>query len=108
MGSPPLNAPVPPGRQKQTRAKSHSSPPRPQNARAPPKTSGITRCRTHSTPYLPEPVGDPSFAQIIRRHLHPHPVTKGETDKALPHFAGNVREDEMFILELDPEHCSGE
>jgi len=44
---------------------------------------------------------DSAAIQVIRRDFHLHFVPWHDTDKVLPHFAGNVSHHKMTILQLD-------
>jgi hypothetical protein len=51
---------------------------------------------------------DAGFVQIIRGHLHFDAVTNSEADPALAHLAGDDGEDEVFVVQFDAEHGSGQ
>ena len=57
---------------------------------------------------LTETVNDPRLVQIVRRHLDFHAITRGQPNEALPHPAGDVREDEVLVRQFDAEHRAGE
>src|ERR1044071_3001965 len=45
---------------------------------------------------LLQPPSDARLVQIVRRHLHLHPVAGGQTHEAFAHLAADGREDEVF------------
>ena len=51
-------------------------------------------------------IHDARFLGVVGRHLDFDAVTGDQTDESLPHFPGNVREDEVAIVQLDSEHGS--
>ena len=51
---------------------------------------------------------DTAFGQVVWTHVHTHPVTWEDLDIKLPHLPGDVRRDDVPILELDTEHCVSE
>ena len=51
-------------------------------------------------------IHDARFLGVVGRHLDFDAVTGDQTDESLPHFPGNVREDEVAIVQLDSEHRS--
>jgi hypothetical protein len=53
-------------------------------------------------------VNDPRFAEIIGRHLQFHPIAEIESDKALSHFAWDVRKYHLVIGKLYAKHRSRE
>jgi hypothetical protein len=53
---------------------------------------------------MSESINDARPGGVVWRHLHFHPVTDREADKALAHFAGYMRENEMIVRERDPKH----
>ena len=53
---------------------------------------------------LMQPPNNAGFVQIVRRHLHLNSVADGQPNKAFAHFAGNRRQDQMFVPQLDPKH----
>src|SRR3990170_759863 len=53
---------------------------------------------------LLEPIGDATPRQVVRRKLDLHPVTGQDPDEVHPHLAGDVGEDPVAVLQLDPEH----
>ncbi len=56
----------------------------------------------------PEPEYDAAFGQIVGGHLHPDAITDGKADEMFPHFAGDMGEDFVIIIELHPEHSAGQ
>jgi len=44
----------------------------------------------------------------VRGHFEFNAITGGQTDKALAHFAGDMSEDEVLVIQLHPEHGSGQ
>ena len=57
---------------------------------------------------LPEPPNDAGFVQVVGGHFHFDAVAGGDADPALAHFAGDGREDHVFVVQFDPEHRSGQ
>jgi hypothetical protein len=53
------------------------------------------------------PKGDPSFFQIIGRHLKRDFVALGDADMELPHLPGKVGENPMAIRQLHTKHPIG-
>src|ERR1700730_259933 len=51
-------------------------------------------------PNLSQTVDNPRFAEIVRRHFELHAITEVETDKALPHFTGNMGQHHLIIGKL--------
>ena len=51
----------------------------------------------------PEPVSDPSSAQVVGAQIHLHPVSGQYPDVVHPHFARDVRQHVVPVLQLDPE-----
>jgi hypothetical protein len=56
---------------------------------------------------ISESINDARPGGVIWRHLHFHPVSDREANKALAHFAGDMRENEMIVREGDPKHGAG-
>jgi len=50
---------------------------------------------------------DPRLARVIRRNFHFHFVSGDDADEIFSHLAGDVREHDMIIRQLHPEHGSG-
>src|SRR5215469_12933287 len=57
---------------------------------------------------LLEAEGDPALGQVVRRHLDIDPVAGEDTDAVLAHLARRMREDDVVVVELDPEHRVGQ
>ena len=55
-----------------------------------------------------QPPGDARLVQIVRRHFHFHAVADGEAHPALAHLAADRGEDEVFVVQFDAEHRSGQ
>ena len=55
-----------------------------------------------------QPPSDAALGQIVGRHFHAHAVASGEADPAFAHLATDGGEDEVLVIELDPEHGAGE
>jgi hypothetical protein len=51
---------------------------------------------------------DARFLRIVGRHLDANPVSGDKTNETFPHFSGNVGENEVPILQLNPKHGAGE
>ena len=45
-----------------------------------------------------------AFGQVVGTHVHADPVTGENLDVELPHLPGDVRRDDVPILELHTEH----
>jgi len=56
---------------------------------------------------LVQPVDDPRLVDVVRRHLQLHPVSIRQADEALAHFARDMGENGMLVLQRDAEHGSG-
>ncbi len=78
--------------------------PSPPPSTAPIKWLSSSRCRSGRRRIRVSPEGNPSLAQIIRRHFHFHTVTHRQADKVFTHFPGNVRQNFMPVIELHSEH----
>jgi len=50
--------------------------------------------------------GDPGFMQVVRAHIHLHPVPQVQSDEALAHLPRNGREHDVLIVQFHPEHCA--
>jgi hypothetical protein len=50
------------------------------------------------------PVDDPGTVKVVRRELDPDAVTRQDPDAETAHLAGDMTEDYVIIVELDPEH----
>ena len=57
--------------------------------------------------WLAEPINDARFIDIVRGHVQFDAVANGKADEAFAHLTRNMREDEMFVRERDPEHGAG-
>src|SRR5205814_4584891 len=53
---------------------------------------------------LPQAIGDARLVEVVGRHLHLDAITDGEPDETFAHFAGDVRQHLMFVVELDAKH----
>ena len=53
-------------------------------------------------------VRDPAAIEVVGRQLDLHLVAGKDADVVAPHLSGDVAEDLMVVLELDPEHGVGE
>jgi hypothetical protein len=51
--------------------------------------------------------GDPAFGEIVRGNLDLHPVTGGDPNEMLPHFAADVRKNFVSVLQLHFVHGCG-
>ena len=51
---------------------------------------------------------DSRLVQIVRRHLHAHPIAGSQTDEMFPHLARNMGQHAVFVVQLDAEHRSRE
>jgi hypothetical protein len=50
--------------------------------------------------------GNPGFMQVVRAHIHLHPVSQVQSDESLAHFPGNGRKHDVLIIQFHPEHCA--
>jgi hypothetical protein len=57
---------------------------------------------------LPKPPDDARLVQIVGRHLHLDAVSDGEADPPLAHFAADGGEHQMFVVQLDTKHRTGQ
>ena len=48
--------------------------------------------------------GDPTLSQIIRRHLNGYFVTRQNTNEVHAELAGNVRQNDVSVADVDFEH----
>jgi hypothetical protein len=55
-----------------------------------------------------EPVNNPRFGGVVRRHLHSYAIADGKANKTFAHFAGDMRKDKMFVRERDSKHRAGQ
>ncbi len=55
-----------------------------------------------------EAIRNASFAQVVGRHFDADAVTDGEADEVFAHLAGEMRENFMAVVQLDPEHGAGQ
>jgi hypothetical protein len=53
---------------------------------------------------LTQSIGDARFGQIVRGHLEADAVADGEADEMPPHFAGNVGEDFVLVVQHYAKH----
>jgi hypothetical protein len=51
---------------------------------------------------------DSGFGKIVRRQLKVHFVTRNDPNKIFAHLSGDVREDQVSVGQLDPEHGAGQ
>jgi len=63
----------------------------------------INRIKDDYFCFLLVPVGNPAFAQVIRRNLNLHLVTGQNPDVVHPDLSRNVRKHFETVFELDPE-----
>lgn len=49
-------------------------------------------------------IGDPRFGQVVGGHFDADAVTDGEADKVAAHFAGDVGEDFVLVVQDDAKH----
>ena len=57
---------------------------------------------------LSQSIRDAGLVDIVGRNLQFYTIPDNKTDKALAHFAGNMRQHLVIILQLHLEHCSGQ
>jgi len=51
------------------------------------------------------PVEDPAARQVVGRELHQYPIARKDPDKVHADLTGNVRENLVPALQLNPEYC---
>ena len=56
----------------------------------------------------PQAIGDAGLGQIVGGHFQADAIANSEADEMLAHFAGEVGEDFVLVIEPDSEHGSGE
>src|SRR5271166_5338234 len=54
------------------------------------------------------PIHDAAPVQVVGRKLHGHPVAWKYFDEVLAHFAGDVRQNLVLVLQLNLEHGIGQ
>lgn len=52
------------------------------------------------------PVRDTGFFGVVGAHLHFHRIARGDLDEMLAKLPRDVREHDVPVGELNPEHCS--
>lgn len=55
-----------------------------------------------------EPVRNPPFCWIVRRHFNFHLIPGHDADKMKPHLAGQVTQNDMTIGKLHAKQCVGQ
>jgi hypothetical protein len=55
-----------------------------------------------------ETVDNPGLVKVVRGHLDLHAITDGESDEALSHFARDVGQDDVFVVEFNAEQGTGQ
>jgi hypothetical protein len=55
-----------------------------------------------------KPINDARLVDIVGGHFQLHPVADSQANKAFTHLSGNMRENEMFVRELNAKHCACE
>ena len=55
-----------------------------------------------------QPPGDARLVQVVGRHFHAHAVADSEPDPAFAHLATDGGEDEVLVVQFDPEHGAGQ
>src|SRR5205823_835627 len=63
-----------------------------------------TKPSLHRKPPLLIPIDNAAACQVVRRKLDRHFVSRENTNKILSHFAGNVRQNLVLVLQLNSEH----
>jgi len=53
---------------------------------------------------LLEPPDNARFIEVVRGHLHPDTIADCQAHPTFAHFAGDGRQDEVFIVQFDAEH----
>jgi hypothetical protein len=67
----------------------------------------INRIKDDYFCFLLVPVGNPAFAQVIRRNLNLDLVARKDSDIVHPDFARYVSKHFKAVFKLDPELCIG-
>ena len=57
---------------------------------------------------LAHAIGDARLFEIVRTHLHLHPVARGDLDEVLPQLARNVGQHHVPVGQFNPEHRAGQ
>jgi hypothetical protein len=55
---------------------------------------------------LTQSIGDARFAQIVRGHFETDAVADGQADEMPAHFAGNMGEDFVLVIQHYSKHCA--
>jgi len=53
-------------------------------------------------------IGNAAAGQVIRGQFYSNPVSRENPDVILAHFTGYMCQDDMIIIQFDPEHCIGQ
>ncbi len=56
---------------------------------------------------MSESINDASFARIVRRHFHFHPVADCKPNETFAHLSGDVRQNKMLVRKRDTKHGPG-
>ena len=56
---------------------------------------------------LAQAVSNPCLAQIVRRHLQTNSITYRQPNEMLSHFAAQMGQHFVLVVEFDSEHCPG-
>jgi hypothetical protein len=57
---------------------------------------------------LAQPPGDAGLVEIVGGHFHFHAVTDSEAHPAFAHLSANGGKYEMFVVQFDAKHGSGQ
>ena len=49
-----------------------------------------------------------AFCEVVWAHVHTDPISRKNLDVELPHLPGNVRRNDVTVLQLYPKHCVSE
>jgi hypothetical protein len=62
----------------------------------------LSRVKLPSRSFIP--INNSPAGQIVRGQFHKNFVTRQDANEILAHLSGNVRQNHMFVFELNPEH----
>lgn len=65
---------------------------------------GCTNFHLSRLSYLLQTVDNPPAFEIVGRQFNQDPVAGQNPDEVLAHLSRNVREHQMLVFQLDPEH----
>jgi hypothetical protein len=55
-----------------------------------------------------EAIDNPGLVEVVRGHLDLDSITDGESDEALSHFARDVGQNDVFVVEFNSEQGAGQ